>query len=94
MYIKKSVSPNERKMKVMIYASELAACIGKNKFKNTQEATRQVWKRHDNESYIQALKRNEKVEEKNIKDVIISGGIEKDINTLIKTPDIDRKSVV
>lgn len=48
----------ENLSKVTIYASELAAIIGENKYVPVEEAVKKVWKRIDPSGYSEALKRN------------------------------------
>jgi hypothetical protein len=42
---------------MIIYASEVAACIGRNSYKSVDEMKKKVWKRTDQRSYEAAMKR-------------------------------------
>jgi len=55
---------------ISIYASELAACIGMNKYRPVQDVAKKVWSRVDPISYKKALERNEIHEPVPIQDVL------------------------
>jgi hypothetical protein len=55
---------------VTIYASDLAACIGWNKFKPVSEVARTIWRKTDPEGYQKALFRNDTKDPEPIADTL------------------------
>jgi len=55
---------------IAVYASELAACIGMNRYRPVSEAARKVWCRCDPEGYRRALLRNDTSEPEPIADTL------------------------
>jgi hypothetical protein len=78
---------------LILYASEIAACIGQNRYKTVSEALKQVWSRNDSIGFKRALERNEKIEI-DIKDEIIKRNVEKDIELLINDTSIKSSKVL
>jgi hypothetical protein len=56
--------------KIMIFASELAACLGQNRYTTINETVSKIWKRVDLDSYKTASKRNTVIEKKTINETL------------------------
>jgi hypothetical protein len=78
---------------LVLYASEIAACIGQNRYKTVSEALKIVWNRNDSIGFKKALERNEKIEI-DIKDEIVKRNVEKDIELLINDTSIKSSKVL
>lgn len=61
-------------MSLCIYASEIAACVGMNKYKSVEDAKMDVWKRWDPPSFREASERNFIVAHKTPEEVFASIG--------------------
>jgi hypothetical protein len=72
---------------LLIYASELAACLNRNKYKSVNECTRLIWTRYDSESYNSALMRNELEPEESVEKILESSGVKESIQLLIREND-------
>jgi len=55
---------------ITLYASEIAACIGLNKYKSVEEMTKKVWCRYDPEGYRKASLRNDTTEPEPIENIL------------------------
>jgi hypothetical protein len=55
----------------IFYASQISACIGKNRFKTKREALEEAWKRIHSESYFDALSRNHKKSEQQTLEALV-----------------------
>jgi hypothetical protein len=47
---------------ISLYASEISACVGLNKYKKVVDIIPVIWKRHDPSGYTNAWKRNSKID--------------------------------
>ena len=63
-------------MKIIVYASELAACIGENKFQTVSDTKLKVWMRSSPETYSLAQLRNLVVSKAPIEEIIKKHGVE------------------
>ena len=89
-YINKDKKKIIKKKMWLIYASELAACIGENKYKKKWESFFSIFQRiDDGQHYQTALSRLKKsgyhvaTETEKIKNIIISTGVQPAVNLLI-----------
>ena len=78
---------------IVIYASELAACIGMNKYRPVSQVARKVWCRSDPEGYMKALLRNDTSEPEPIKDTLEKLKLTEKVNSIVNqiqivTPEI------
>jgi len=71
----------------MIFASELAACINKNKYKSVSEALANVWARNDYCTYTRAIERNE-IKEIDIVKEMVDNNVFNEIKEIITNTDI------
>lgn len=55
---------------ITIYASELAACIGMNRYRPVEDVARKIWSRTAPESYITALSRNDVTDVVPVQDIL------------------------
>src|SRR5947209_6538966 len=56
--------------KTVVYASELAACVGYNRYSPVETVAEKIWSRIDPTGYAKAIKRNKVSEKPKIEDTI------------------------
>jgi len=74
---------------ITIYASELSACVGMNKYRSVIDVARKVWCRSDPEGYRRALVRNGTSDPEPVKDILDSLQLTERFSEIVleKTPE-------
>lgn len=78
---------------VIIYASELAACIGLNKYRPVEDVARKIYSRTDPEGYRKALLRNQVKDPLPIQDVIKTLRLEERVDQVVSRQDVDGETL-